>query len=180
MGTVDTILSEFVDDDDNVYYDPEDDSYIPEGTYPANVIRVDKQSIVTRYNNKADIYKPVYRIDKSVDKFGGMEVYDKGIWRFKSSINSTKYKGGSGNKDYKDILEKFGIELETVEKNGRMLVKLPDLTFENTTVHPVVVNEWHESFKGRYGMKKVSVARIAHIMRSSKPLDDSKEVLNGE
>ena len=42
MGTVDTILSEFVDDDDNVYYDPEDDSYIPEGTYPANVIRVDK------------------------------------------------------------------------------------------------------------------------------------------
>ena len=61
-----------------------------------------------------------------------------------------------------------------------LLVKLPDLTFENTSVHPVVVNVWHESFKGRYGMKKVSVARIAHIMRSSKPLDDTKEVLNGE
>ena len=175
MGTVDTILSELAEDvnDDNVYYDPEDDSYVPEGTYPANVVSVNKQSIVTRYNNKADIFKPVYRIDKSVDRYGGMEVYDKGIWRFKASRGSTKYKGGSGNRDYKDILEKFGIELETVEKKGRMLVKLPELTLKNTSVYPVVINVWHESFKGRYGMKKVSVARIAHIMKDNKHVKDT-------
>jgi len=163
-------MDEFLDDDNSVYYDPDEDDFIPEGTYPANVVDIFKEEKFLRNGNKADIYKPTYKIDSSVEKYGGLEVRDKGIWRFRNTSGSSKYRGNKGNREYKTMLEKFGIELDTIEKDGRILIKLPELTLDNASNHTLVINVWHESFKSKYSgtLKKIAVARVAHVMKNGK------------
>ena len=173
MGNVDDILDDVLDDD--AYYDPDEKTIVPEGSYPAHIVSFDvSREKKTVYGNPYNIYKPVYRIDKSVDMYGGMNVSDKGIFRFRGkNSNPSKKSNAKGNLPYKNMLDKLGIPLVKVIINGKEVYKLPSVDESQVDGMPVIINVFHDTFKGSYGMQKTAVAKIAHMWKDGKNLNDS-------
>ncbi|MAG27153.1 hypothetical protein CMI47_16575 [Candidatus Pacearchaeota archaeon] len=175
MSSVDDVIDDVLDDD--AYYDPDEKIIIPEGSYPAHIISfyVSKEK-PTRYGNPYNIYKPVYRIDESVDIYGGMSVSDKGIFRFRGKNNNPSKKSNSkGNLPYKTMLDKLEIPLNKVVVNGKEVYRLPSVDESQVYGKPVIINVYHDTFKGSYGVQKVAVANIAHAWKDGKPLDGSPQ-----
>ena len=173
MSNVDSILDDVLDDD--AYYDPGEKVIIPEGSYPAHIISfyVSKEK-PTRYGNPYNIYKPEYRIDKSVDVYGGMTVSDKGIFRFRGKNNNpSKKSNAKGNLPYKNMLDKLEIPLTKVVMGGKEVYKLPSVDESQVIGIPVIINVYHDTFKGNYGMQKSAVANIAHLWKDGESLNSS-------
>ena len=173
MSSVDSILDDVLDDD--AYYDPNEKTIIPEGSYPAHIISFDiSREKKTVYGNPYNIYKPVYRIDKSVDIYGGMSVSDKGIFRFRGKNNNpSKKSNAKGNLPYKNMLDKLEIPIVKVTVKGKEVYKLPSVDEAQVTGIPVIINIYHDTFKGSYGVQKNAVAKIAHIWKDGERLEDS-------
>ena len=172
MSSVDDILNDVLDDD--AYYDPGEKTIIPEGSYPAHIISFDiSREKNTRYGNPYNIYKPEYRIDKSVDIYGGMSIGDKGIFRFRGKNNNpSKKSNAKGNLPYKNMLDKLEIPLTKVSVKGKEVFKLPSIGEDQVIGIPVIINVYHDTFKGIYGVQKNAVATIAHMWKDGKNLND--------
>ena len=80
MSNVDNLLDDF--DDEDVYYDPQMSTLIPEGSYPASITGLYSKKIKTQRGNNGMLYKPQYRLDDTVRNHGGRDVQDAGVWRF--------------------------------------------------------------------------------------------------
>tara|TARA_R100001082_G_scaffold44867_1_gene23971 strand:+ start:1864 stop:2370 length:507 start_codon:yes stop_codon:yes gene_type:complete len=156
-------MSRFIDSifgDDpytDAFYQEDNDVIIEDGTYPAIIKSVIKNTVITRHNTHADIFKPTYEIAKGKNK--GCSIADKGIWRFRSDptkVNTSK----RGNIIYKNILDIFDIPLEKVERNGVILKRLPELTNENIVGKNVLINVEADTYKSNYGKFANKVAVI--------------------
>ena len=129
MTDIDNVFDEFESNDDDVYYDPDQSSIVPEGTYPAKIVNLKKFNIVTQKGNEATIYKPVYRIDDGVLVASGTLVDDKGVFRYIPPKNKKGIRiSGSGNVEYKRYLDKLDIPLIKEEIEGKTLYKLPTVS----------------------------------------------------
>ena len=152
---VDSLLGDDVFTD--AFYEESENVVIEDGTYPAIVKSVIKNTVITRHNTHADIFKPTYEIAKGKTK--GCLITDKGIWRFRSDptkVNTSK----RGNIIYKNILDIFNIPLERIERNGVVLKRLPQLTNENIVGKSVLINVEADTYKSNYGKFANKVAVI--------------------
>mgnify|MGYP003139401218 CR=1 FL=1 len=160
MGNLEDSFIESVMGNDpyqDAWYQDEDDIIVEDGTYPAIVTDLKKQDIITRHNVHADLYKPVYQIAKG--KYKGVSISDKGIWRFRSEP-SNRNKSSRGNIIYKNILDILGIGLESVEVNGQILKRLPQLTLENISGKTVLIDVQEDDYKSSYGKLANKVALL--------------------
>ena len=146
-------------DHQDAYYDDQEDVNVEDGTYPAIVIDLTHQDIITRKNVHCDLYKPTYEIAKGNHK--GQCVTDKGIWRFRSNPSPKYNKSGRGNIIYKNILDIFDIPLEDVEVDGKKLKRLPELTLEKIQGKTVLIDITNDTYKSNYG--KISGSKIATL-----------------
>lgn len=165
MTDIDNVFDEFESTDDDVYYDPDQSSIVPEGTYPAKIVNLKKFNTVTQKGNEATIYKPVYRIDDGVLVASGTLVDDKGVFRYKPPKNKKGIRiSGSGNVDYKRYLDKLDIPLIKEEIEGKTLYKLPSITVEMVKNVDVVINVKHASWESKKYRKArtVAEARLAY------------------
>ena len=64
MSDIDKLLDDF--DDEDVYYDPEMSTIIPEGSYPAKIIGLYSKKITTKRGGKGMLYKPKYQLGLNV------------------------------------------------------------------------------------------------------------------
>ena len=143
---------------EDAYYQEENDITVEDGTYPAIIIDLSKQDIITRKNAHADLYKPTYRIAKG--KYSGCLVTDKGIWRFRSNPSRHHNKSSRGNIIYKNVLDILGIPLETVSVKGMELKRLPELSIDNVEGKPVLINVQDDDYKSSYGRLANKVATL--------------------
>lgn len=143
----------------DAYYSEEDDVNIDDGTYPANVIDMTSQNIVTRYNTHCDLYKPLYQIAKGLHK--GVTIQDKGIWRFRTEPTGIKNKSKRGNILYKKTLDILGIDLEEVEVDGVILKRLPKLTKESIKGKSVLIDVVDDTYKASNGVTFGKVAVLS-------------------
>ena len=170
MSDVNDILSSAFSDDDDVIFDPSEDALIPEGSYPAHIIDISSTIVTTRWGNRADIYKPTYKISNSVETYGGIELYDNGIWRFRKTKEKTSNPHHSNsNRQFRNTMKALDIEVIPVDINGKKMFKLPELNRGNTHGKPVIINVYHKTFKGKYGIRT-----IAEGILSSKWKEGSK------
>ena len=158
----DALIDSVMGDDPfaDAYYDDQDDVTIEDGTYPAIVIDISTQNIITKKGVHADLYKPTYQIAKGT--FKGQNVTDKGIWRFRSNPSSTHNKSSRGNIVYKNILDIFSIPLESVEVNGRQLKRLPELTLEKISGKSVLIDITDDNYRSNYGRVYGGKVAIIH------------------
>ena len=80
MSDIDKLLDDF--DDEDVYYDPEMSTIIPEGSYPAKIIGLYSKKITTKRGGRGMLYKPKYQLNAG--KYEGRDVQDAGEWRDRS------------------------------------------------------------------------------------------------
>ena len=174
MSDVNSVLSSAFSDDDDVIFDPSEDALIPEGSYPAHIIDISSTIVTTRWGNRADIYKPTYKISNSVRLYGGMEVPENGIWRFrKAKSNTNKPSPPNNNRQFRNAMKALDIEAVPVEVDGRKLFKLPELNHGNTYGKPVIINVYHKTFKGKYGIRTVAEARLASKWEEGEQLEEA-------
>tara|TARA_R110000824_G_scaffold2234_6_gene10457 strand:- start:707 stop:1243 length:537 start_codon:yes stop_codon:yes gene_type:complete len=153
---IDSVMGE--DPNKDAWYVEEDDVVVDNGTYPAVIIDLTKQDIITRKNVHADLYKPTYQIAKG--KYKGVTIGDKGIWRFRSDPSSMHNKSSRGNIIYKGILDMLDIPLESVEVDKRILKRLPELTLERVSGKSVLIDVQEDDYKSNYGRLANKVATL--------------------
>tara|TARA_R100000458_G_C8266197_1_gene241207 strand:- start:1550 stop:2086 length:537 start_codon:yes stop_codon:yes gene_type:complete len=159
-------------DNTDAYYSDEQDVDIDDGTYPATVIDMSYQNIITRYNTHADLYKPTYQISKGIHK--GATIVDKGIWRFKSEPTGIKNKSNRGNILYKKMLDIFDIKLEQVEVDGVILKRLPPLSKESIKGKSVLIDVVDDTYKTSYGKSFGKVAILNGVWKRDEQKEESK------
>ena len=161
MGNLEDAFIESVMGNDpyqDAYYEDEYDIIVEDGTYPATIIDLTKQNIITRHNVHADLFKPTYQIAKG--KCKGATISDKGIWRFRSEPSSRRNSSKRGNVIYKNILDILDIQLESVEVDGKILKRLPELTLENISGKKVLIDVQEDDYKSSYGKLSNKVALL--------------------
>ena len=158
----DALIDSVMGDDHfkDAYYEEQDDVTIEDGTYPAIVVDMTMQKILTKKNVHADLYKPKYQIAKG--NYKGKYIIDKGIWRFRSEPSSMHNKSNRGNIAYKNILDIFSIPLESVEVNGRQLKRLPELTLEKISGKSVLIDITDDNYRSNYGRVYGGKVAILH------------------
>jgi hypothetical protein len=172
MTTVDDLLDNF--DDEEVYYDQQMSTIVPEGTYPAKIIGLYSKKIRTRRGNDAMLYKPTYKLDENVKIYGGREVQDSGIWRFLGVKDSEgrRITGGS-NTGYKRFLDKIHIPLQKIEidrntgEEPRVIIKLPAITKDLIMDKSVVISIYHDEWEGQSGRAISPVANLVRVRNES-------------
>lgn len=159
------------DNSNNVdaYYPEEQDVDIEDGTYPATVIDMSYQNIITKHNTHADLYKPLYQIAKGTHK--GVTISDKGIWRFRSEPSNGVNKSNRGNIIYKKTLDMFGIDLEQVEVDGVILKRLPPLSKESIKGKHVLIDVTEDTYKANYTKQFGKIA----VLNGKWEKDEQKE-----
>jgi len=165
MTKIDNVFEDFENTDDDVYFDPDQSSIVPEGTYPATIVNLKKFNTITQKGNEATIYKPVYRIDDGVITASGTLVDDKGVFRYKPPKNKDGIRiSGSGNVEYKRYLDKLEIPLIKEEVEGKTLYKLPSISIDSIKNLEVVINVKHASWESKKYRKSrtVAEARLAY------------------
>ena len=161
MGNLEDAFIESVMGNDpyqDAWYQEDEDIVVEDGTYPATVINLSKQNIITRHNVHADLFKPTYQIAKG--KFKGATISDKGIWRFRSEPSNRRNGSKRGNIIYKSILDILDIQLESVEVDGVILKRLPELTLDNISGKKVLVDVQEDDYKSNYGKLSNKVALL--------------------
>tara|TARA_R110002167_G_C12437869_1_gene630527 strand:- start:115 stop:669 length:555 start_codon:yes stop_codon:yes gene_type:complete len=170
---VDNLLDDFEDED--VYYDPQMSTLVPEGSYPATITGLYSKRIKTRRGNDGMLYKPQYRLDEKVKTYGGREVQDAGVWRFfgTKDADGRRITGGS-NSGYKKFLDKIHIPLQKVEidredgEEPRTIVKLPAVTKDLILDKSVVISVHHEEWEGRNSKRRITtVATLVRVRNGS-------------
>jgi len=172
MTNINELLDDF--DDDDVYYDPNISSLVPEGTYPARIVGLSVHKVSTKTKGKAVIYKPIYQIDDNVHNCGGREVKDYGQWRFRGSKDEEgrRITGGS-NTNYKKFLDKLHIPLQKLELEGnsgdepRVVVNLPSITEDLLLDKSVVISVGHDEWSGKYGRQITAAANLVRVRNGS-------------
>jgi len=173
MSDVNDVLSSAFSDDDDVIFDPSEDELIPEGSYPAHIIDISSTLVTTRWGNRADIYKPTYKISNTVELYGGIELHDDGIWRFRKMKNeTTNPRQSNSNRQFRNAMKTLEVEVIPVDVNGKKMFKLPELNRGNTYGKPVMINVYHKTFKGKYGIRTIAEARLASKWEEGGQLDD--------
>ena len=149
------------DPNEDAYYEEDQDVKIEDGTYPALIVGLTTSNVITRKGTHADLYKPVYEIAKG--NYKGSKVSDKGIWRFRSNPSKTHNRSNRGNVIYKNVLDILQIGLEEVERDGRTMKRLPELTEKNIVGKTVLVSVQDDDYKSDYGRLLGKVAIIQSI-----------------
>ena len=168
MSGVDDLLDNF--DDEDVYYDPQMSTLVPEGSYPAKVVDLYSKVINTQRGNKGMLYKPKYRLDDNVRNYPGREVQDTGVWRFfgTKDADGRRITGGS-NANYKLFLDKMHIPMEKIEmeEEQRTIIKLPSITKDLILNKSVVISVHHEEWQGTHGRNITPVATLVRMRTES-------------
>ena len=173
MSNVDNLLDDF--DDEDVYYDPQMSTLIPEGSYPASITGLYSKKIKTQRGNNGMLYKPQYRLDDTVRNYGGRDVQDAGVWRFFGTKDEQgrRITGGS-NAGYKRFLDKIHIPLQKVEierenkdDEPRVIVKLPAITKDLLLDKSVVISVTHEEWEGQHGRNITPTATLVRVRNGS-------------
>ena len=181
MGNLEDAFIESVMGNDpyqDAWYIEEDDIIIEDGTYPAIIIDIKQQDIITKYNVHADLYKPTYQIAKG--KCKGATISDKGIWRFRSEPSKTRNGSKRGNVIYKGILDILNIPLDTVEIEGQILKRLPQLTLDNTKGKKVLIDVQEDDYKSSYGKLASKVALLNSRWEDGSAVQKESEVRQSE
>ena len=165
MSNVDDLLDNFEDED--VYYDPQMSTLVPEGSYPAKIVDLYSKRINTQRGNRALLYKPKYRLDDAVRNYSGRDVQDAGICRFfgTKDENGRRITGGS-NANYKRFLDKLHIPMEKVDVDDtppRTIIKLPAITKDMILNKSVVISIHHEEWQGTHGRNITPVATLVRV-----------------
>ena len=175
MSDVNDILSSAFSDDDDVIFDPSENGLIHKGSYPAHIVGI--KSVIRSVREgagRADIYKPTYKIANSVRLYGGMEVPENGIWRFrKAKSNTNKPSPPNNNRQFRNAMKALDIEAVPVEVDGRKLFKLPELNHGNTYGKPVIINVYHNTFDGKYGTQTTVEGKLASKWEDGGQLEEA-------
>ena len=168
--------SDFLDGlEGEALFDPDEDVLVPPGKYPAHIKSLSIYPRKTRYASNADVYIPMYQIAEEAGENAGVLVRDVGVWRFTATKNpdTKKIKAGRGNLQYKRLLEILGMEIPEVKDSyGKVIYRLPKLLESDIAGKPVVIDVFHEEWKGKHGeMCKAAKARLAHVWSDGKPLE---------
>jgi hypothetical protein len=172
MSQVDELLDNF--DDEDVYYDPQMSTLIPEGSYPATIVDLYSKKINTQRGNKGMLYKPKYRLDDTVRNYQNRDVQDSGVWRFfgTKDADGRRITGGS-NAGYKKFLDKLHIPMEKIEvgespsDEPRVIIKLPAITKDMILNKSVVISVHHEEWEGTHGRNITPVATLVRVRNGS-------------
>jgi len=169
MSDIDKLLDDF--DDEDVYYDPEMSTIIPEGSYPAKIIGLYSKKITTKRGGRGMLYKPKYQLNAG--KYEGRDVQDAGVWRFYGikDEDGRRITGGS-NAGYKRFLDKLHIPLQKLELDGnsdaesRVVLKLPAITTDLILDKSVVISVAHEEWTGMHGNRNISATATLVRLRN--------------
>ena len=156
MSKIDEILEDATPK--KAYYEEEYVEEIQPGTYKAEIIGMrNKLSTIVKGGSECDIYWPRYQIDKEHPQCGGMYIRDSGLFRYKESEPHR-------NIYYKKFLDKIGIELKKVKKDGKIIYELPPLLDEMIVGKEVMITVHEESWMSNKGRKKAIVATLTKIL----------------
>lgn len=170
MAEVNEVLDDMSGDD--AFFDPDAGELIPEGTYPAHIVKLTvRGNIQLKNGGSADIYVPTYRLHDSAGTFAGEDVDDNGIFRFKGGQRGGRRRSGTGNAQYKELLEVIGVPMREVDVGGKKKISLPPINEHDIFGTPVYVNIFHDSFMGRQGKVTIERAKIAHAWGDGEKLE---------
>ena len=167
MSNIDDLLDNF--DDEEVYFDPELSSIVPEGSYPAKIVGLFTKEITTKKGGKGMLFKPKYRLDETVrPPYSNKELDDVGIWRFYGvkDENGKRITGGS-NIGYKRFLDKLHIPMQKIEYEGKTILKLPSIATDLIKGKSVVISVKHDEWQGTYGRNITATATLVRIRNES-------------
>lgn len=182
MADIDDILSQ--SSGGGAYYIPSDSDYeqVVEGVYPAHITDLDIVNDITirKTGNKADIYKPVYKIAEEAGNHVGRVVKSGGIFRFKGEPPSSgdKRESTSGNRSYKQFLEICNVPLEENKdpNNGEISYSLPTVTKEDIYGYPVMVRVRHKEYYLNEEMRISVEASLLYSWGDGNKLSESEDL----
>ena len=167
MRNIDDLLDNF-DDEQDIYFDPDMSTLVPEGTYGAEVISLYTKKINTKKGGSGLLYKPKYQIiAESKPSVHNREVDDVGIWRFNGvkDKNGKRVTGGS-NINYKRYLEKFNIPMTELEYEGKIVYRLPHIDSTAIKGKKVIISVSHDEWQGKYGRNVTALATLVREMNT--------------
>jgi hypothetical protein len=154
-----SIIDDLVDDASpkKSYYVEDSSSKITEGTYRAKVVALKtKHNVKTKTGVYCDIYWMRYSIDAEHPEFGGTEIRDSGLFRFKG--NETQR-----NRFYKKFLETIGLPFKKIKQDGKIYYELPPLLDENVVGKIVQINIYENKWESASGIKREMVGKLMKV-----------------
>jgi len=182
MAGIDDILSQ--SSDGGAYYVPSDNDYeqVVEGVYPAHItdLNIVNDITIRKTGNKADIYKPVYKIAEEAGSHVGRVVKSNGIFRFKGAPpgSGDKRESTSGNRSYKQFLDVCKVPLEEHKdpNNGESSYSLPAVTREDIYGYPVMIRVRHKQYELNGELRTAVEASLLYSWGDGKKLSVSEDI----
>jgi hypothetical protein len=182
MADIDDILSQ--SSDGGAYYIPSDDDYeqVAEGTYPAHItdLNIVNDITIRKTGNKADIYKPVYKIAEESGNHVGRVVKSGGIFRHKSTPPGSGDKRDStvGNRSYKQFLDvcKVPIKEHKDPNSGESSFSLPAVAREDIYGYPVMIRVRHKQYELNGELRTSVEASLLYSWGDGNKLSASEEI----